>query len=131
MGFKISIQDTVGINQVQNSIEVEFQEEVVTLKVVIETRVRKEVDDFNTKLPDYFNGLVQPTSAEKTLNGYRMRERKKIDAETQVYIALDAFQKGAYFVMVNSRQVESLEDKVKITADAKVRFMKLTPLVGG
>jgi hypothetical protein len=34
---------------------------------------------------EYFNGLVQPTESEKTLNGYKMRHRRPIDAEGQVY----------------------------------------------
>jgi hypothetical protein len=69
------------------------------------------VEKYNDSLTGYFNGLIQPTEAERTLNGYKMRERKRIDAEKQVFIALDAFQKNAFFVLVNDRQAESLEEK--------------------
>jgi hypothetical protein len=89
------------------------------------------VKDFNERRPEYFQGLVQPTRAEQTLNGYRLRERKKIDAEKQVYIALDAFQKNGYFVLIDDKQADSLEQEVLLTASSTINFVKLTPLVGG
>jgi hypothetical protein len=54
-------------------------------------RVLNEVNEYNKKLPAYFNGLVEPTDAEKTLNGYKIKANKIIDGEKQVYVALNAF----------------------------------------
>lgn len=131
MTLTVSIQDTIGSGKVQKTIDVSFQTEVVTVKEIIEARVWKEVDDYNNSFPEYFNGLVQPTNAEKTLNGYRLKERKPIDAEKQVYIALDAFTKNVYFILVNNKQVESLDQPVRLSSTSAIRFVKLTPLVGG
>lgn len=130
MTLTVSIQDTLGL-KVSNKIDVQFSRAQVTVRDIIEARVQKEVADYNQKLPEYFNGLVQPTNAEKTLNGYRVKERKVIDAEKQVYIALHAFGKNAYFVLVDNKQVESLEQEVTLSANSIVKFVKLTPLVGG
>jgi hypothetical protein len=130
MTLTITIQDTLGL-KVSNKIDVQFANPQVTVKDIIEARVQKEVSDYNTKLPEYFQGLVQPTNAEKTLNGYRVKERKMIDAEKQVYIALDAFGKNAYFVLVDNKQVDSLDQQLTLTAHSTVKFVKLTPLVGG
>ena len=42
------------------------------------------------KDPEYFRGLVQPTDAERVLNGYRLRQRRKIDWEKQCQCTLDS-----------------------------------------
>jgi len=57
------------------------------MKDIITERVLKEVENYNNKLPEYFKGLIQPSAAEKTLNGYKLKNRKKIDGEKQVYTA--------------------------------------------
>lgn len=77
------------------------------------------------------NGLIQPTAAEKILNGFKLKKRKLIDAEKQMYIALDAFQKNGFFVLVDDLQADTLEQRVDIRPTNTVSFIKLTPLVGG
>jgi len=131
MALTVTIRDTTGSGKITNSIDVFFKQESITVKDLIEARVLKEVEDFNSQQPQYFNGLVQPTRAEQTLNGYRMREHKRIDAEKQIYIAWDAFQKNSYFVLIDDKQAESLEQEVCLTRSSTISFVKLTPLVGG
>jgi hypothetical protein len=127
----LSIRDENFAGKVLHEVLVGFSTETVTIKEIIEARVRAEVDAYNKKLPDYFNGLIEPTDAEKTLNGYKLRGKKLIDAEKQVYVALDAFKKNAFFVLVDNHQCTSLEQQVTLTADTQISFVKLTPLVGG
>ena len=127
----ISIQDENFSGAVLQQVEVGFASDTVTIKDIIEARVRQEVDLYNKKLPDYFNGLIEPSDAEKTINGYKLRSRKMIDGEKQVYVALDAFLKNAFFVLVDNEQCESLEQTVKLTTNTHIGFVKLTPLVGG
>lgn len=103
----------------------------ITLKEVIATRVEEEVRRYNSTLPEFFNGLVQPTEAEQTLNGYRVKGNRTIDAEKQIYIALAAFQKNGYFVLVDDQQVDDLNEEITLKEKSKVSFIKLTPLVGG
>ncbi len=131
MALTVTINDSTGTGKITNSIDLFFKHELITVKELIEARVIKEVKDFNERQPEYFNGLVQPTRAEQTLNGYRLRERKKIDAEKQVYIALDAFQKNGYFVLIDDKQADSLGQEVLLTSSSTINFVKLTPLVGG
>lgn len=127
----LTIKDETSAGKILNEISILLKTSTVTLKEIIEARVIHEVNVYNNKLPEYFQGLVQPTHAEKTLNGYRMRERKKVDVEKQIYIALDAFQKNGYFVLVDDKQADSLEQEVIIKSKTVVSFVKLTPLVGG
>lgn len=127
----LTIKDETNSGKVLSEIIIPIKSTTVTVKDIIEARVIYEVKAYNDKLPEYFQGFVQPTNAERTLNGYKMRERKKVDSEKQVYIALDAFQKNGYFILVDDKQVEFLEQEVLIKPNTIVSFVKLTPLVGG
>lgn len=127
----LTIKDETSSGKVLNEINISLKSPTVTVRDIVVARVEHEVNLCNNKLPEYFQGLVQPTTAEKTLNGYRMRERKVVDPEKQIYIALDAFQKNGYFVLVDDKQVDSLEQPVQVKSQTVVSFVKLTPLVGG
>lgn len=125
------IKDETALGTVLNETELSFSTEIVTIADIIKARVQAEVAIYNKKLPAVFNGLVQPTAAEKVLNGFKLKKRQLIDAEKQVYIALDAFQKNGFFVLVDDLQAETLQQKVEIRPNTTVSFVKLTSLVGG
>jgi hypothetical protein len=89
------------------------------------------VQDYNTREPEYFRGLVEPTQAERTLNGYRLRERRKLDWQEQFRRAIEAFERNGFFVLVGNRQAERLDEEFEVKVDTEVSFVKLVPLVGG
>jgi len=127
----LSLRDENFSGNVLNEVLVNFQSENVSVKDIIEARVQAEVNAYNKRLPEYYHGLIEPTDAEKTLNGYKLRTKKPIDGEKQVYVALDAFQKNGFFVLVDNQQCASLEQTVLLRQDTQISFVKLTPLVGG
>lgn len=127
----VTIKDETFAGKILNELQLEFACEKVAVKDIIAARVQNEVQAYNSKLPEYYNGLVEPSEAEKTLNGYKLKTNKLIDAEQQVYTALDAFMKNGYFVLIDNVQADSLEQEVLLTKDTVVSFIKLTPLVGG
>jgi hypothetical protein len=103
----------------------------VSVRELIRTRVREEVAKANADRSKPRRLLVAPIDAEETLNGYRLRGSRLIAWERQADVALDAFQRQAFFVFVDGRQVGSLDDELALGADSEVRFLRLTPLVGG
>lgn len=105
--------------------------ERVTARELIRSRVYQEVREYNARMPGYFRGLVQPTEAERVLNGYRVREGRKIDWEAQYEKALDAFQRNGFILLVDDRQMTELEEEVEVKAGSEVSFLRLVPLVGG
>lgn len=128
----ITIKDETFAGQVLHQVLLGFQTQTVTVKEIIENRVTTEVEAYNQKMPDYFKGLIEPTEAEKTLNGYKLKNNKRrIDAEQQVYTALDAFQKNGFFMLIDNFQAESLEQLIELQPSTTISFVKLTPLVGG
>ena len=127
----IAIKDENFSGSIIHEINLDFQQENVTVRDIITQRVIQEVENYNQKLPAYFNGLVEPSDAEKTINGFKLSTRKMIDAEKQVYVALDAFTKNGYFLLIDTIQSESLEQEVFLKSTTSISFIKLTPLVGG
>jgi hypothetical protein len=109
----------------------EIFEERLALREVIRRRVYQEVAEYNAAQSEVFRGLVQPTDAEVALNGYRMRKPRRIDAEQQFELAVRAFARNGFVVLVDDRQVEELDDVVELHRDTEVTFLKLVALVGG
>jgi hypothetical protein len=109
----------------------EIFEEELTLRELVRRRVYQEVAEHNAAQRELFRGLVQPTDAELTLNGYRLREPRRIDADRQFELALAAFAGNGFVVLVGDRQVEELDAVVDLRRDTEVTFLKLVALVGG
>jgi hypothetical protein len=103
----------------------------ITARELVRLRVREEVARFNAAAGDVFRGLVQPTDTEATMNGYRLRERRRLDWERQADLACTAFERNGFVLFVGERQVESLDDVIDLTVDPEVSFVRLVPLVGG
>ncbi len=129
--MNLTIKDTTFAGDVLNEIILSFKSERVTIEQIIRERVRQEVDSYNGKKSDYFNGLVQPSQTEIATNGYEMKSKRSIDAEKQIYVALNSFQQNAFFVLVDDLQAEELDLEVELKPQTEVNFVKLTPLVGG
>ena len=127
----VTIKDETFAGKILQELNLEFEANMVTVRDIISLRVIKEVELYNSKMPEYFNGLVEPSDAEKTLNGFKLKTKKVIDAEKQVYVALHAFQSNAFFILVDNTQSDDLDQEVALKADTKISFIKLTPLVGG
>lgn len=53
------------------------------------------------------------------------------DVEAQVQIALRAFERNGFFMLVADRQVETLDEWIDLEEAAEVCFLRLVPLVGG
>jgi hypothetical protein len=118
-----------GVNEY--SITLDFPSKFVTPREIIRERVFREVQSYNEKTPEIFNGLVQPTGAERILNGFKMRERKKINAERQYKQAVKAFEQNGFILLVDNLQIETLDEQIEIEPDMEISFLKIVPLVGG
>jgi hypothetical protein len=129
--MSISIVDETLSGNASEAMKLIFNTELITVKEVIARRVTAEVESYNLKLTGFFNGLVEPTNAEKILNGYQLKPRQPIDAKKQIETALDAFQKNGFFILVDNKQFEHLDDEIIVADTTTISFVKLTPLVGG
>jgi hypothetical protein len=134
MSARIVISDETSSGKVLHELTLELMSPSVSVRDLIELRVREEVARFNAENGTaVFRGLVQPTDAEATLNAYeyRLARRKPIDADEQCRRAWQAFERNGFLMLVGDRQTERLDEKLAVTPDLRVSFVKLVPLVGG
>ena len=131
MAAMLTVHDERATGERTHSVTLSFPTEKLTVRDLIRERIYQEVQDYNLEQTEYFNGLVEPTDAEKTLNGFKLRKRRKIDWEEQFARALDAFGRNGFFILVGDRQTEDLEEVLEVSGETEVSFVKLVPLVGG
>lgn len=133
MMYSLSITDetTSGLKTPHQSLE--FLEEFVTAREILRRRIYQDVQDHNLNLTPITRHLVQPTNTEKQLNGERSHIKRTLSWENQFEVAQQAFSQGGFIMLVNERQIESLEETVHLQLNhpTEVVFLKLIPLVGG
>jgi len=127
----VTLRDETATGRELDSVLLPDLPSSITLRELIRLRVREEVARFNAAEEDTFRGLVQPTDTEATLNGFRVRCRRRLDWERQADTAERAFARNGFFVLVDDRQVEDIDAVIDLTGDPVVSFVKLVPLVGG
>ena len=111
----VTIRDETRPGRIISELALPDLPDRITLRELIRTRVREEVAKANLERDAAHHLLIQPTDAEATLNGYRVKERRTIDWERQAEIAEDAFGRNGFFVIVDDRQVESLDDELDLS----------------
>lgn len=105
--------------------------ERLTVRELIRSRVYQEVQDYNLRCGDVFQGLVQPEASEQSLNGWKLRKARQIDWKRQFDLALEAFEQNRVLILIDDRQAESLEQELVIEPSTRVTFLRLALLVGG
>ena len=131
MAMKLTIYDETTSGNKTHTFTLECLTERLTVRELIRARIYQEVQDYNQRQPEYFRGLVQPTEAERVLNGYKLRAKRQINWQEQYERALEAFARNGFFVLVGNRQAESLDDEFEVKVETEVSFVRLVPLVGG
>jgi hypothetical protein len=131
MATTLTVRDETSSGNVLREFALELLTERVTVRELIRSRVYQEVQDYNREQPKVFRGLVQPTDAEIALNGYQLRQPRTIDWKKQFDKACEAFATNGILILVDDRQVESLDEEIVVGPDTRVSFLRLTALVGG
>jgi hypothetical protein len=125
----VTVKDESRPGRVLSELVLPDVPERLTLRELIRTRIREEVAIANLERATARHLLVRPRDAEVTLNG--VRAPRTIDWEEQARIAEEAFEQNGFFVLVEGRQIDDLDEELTLGADSSVRFLRLTPLVGG
>jgi hypothetical protein len=132
----VCVRDESPAGQSLHEMALEFLSERITVRELLRERVHHEVREFNRhEEMVVFNGLVQPEDTEQVLNGrrseYHLKKHRVIDWESQFAHATEAFEKNGFFILVDDKQAESLDQEFVIGPTTNVTFVKLVPLVGG
>jgi hypothetical protein len=130
--MQVCVRDESASGQSLYEISLEFLSERITVRELLRERVHHEVREFNRQQDKLiFQGLVQPTDAERMLNGSKLRAHRPLDWQAQFALALEGFTDNAFFVLIDNRQAEELDEEFVVGPTTMVSFVKLTPLVGG
>ncbi|QDU28944.1 hypothetical protein ETAA8_40500 [Anatilimnocola aggregata] len=136
MSVVVTVRDEAMSGAAYHELPLEFPTERITVRELIRARVYQEVQDFNLKQGELvFCGLVQPSDAERVLNGsrseYRLKQHRQLEWKPQFEKALEAFDRNGFFILMDDQQAESLDQEFVLHHQARISFVKLTPLVGG
>jgi hypothetical protein len=111
--------------------------EQITLGDLISQIVLEEVAAFRQRQSDRrlitvltSRQIEQAASKGKVSMGGEELDQK-VDDQTAVETALQAFKDGFYMVFVNDQQIPALDSLVLLNEDTKVTFVRLIPLAGG
>ena len=138
----LTVRDETITGESAGELTLDLLTETLTVRELIRSRVYQEVDDHNRRVRAAgagavpYGGLVTPAAAERELNGPRAgradRVRaKEVDWRAQFDAACLAFERNGFFVLIDDRQAESLEQEFTVRPGMAVSFVKLVPLVGG
>jgi hypothetical protein len=64
-------------------------------------------------------------------NEFRLKEHRQIDWKPQFEKAIEAFTRNGFFILIDDKQAECLDQEFVIGHGSLVSFVKLTPLAGG
>ena|SRR5689334_24435079 len=131
MSTALTIRDETTSGGTLREFALELLTERITVRELIRSRVYQEVQDYNRRQPQVFHGLVQPSDAEMALNGYKLRKPRTIDWKQQYDKAIEAFESNGILILVDDKQVDSLDEEIVVRPDTRVSFLRLTMLVGG
>jgi hypothetical protein len=129
MPLELSVRDETTSGESRSAGTFQFDTARLTLREIIRLRVEQEVARFNSADYEMFQGLVQPEESERILNG--VRTRPVLDAQKQFAKAIAAFKGNGFLVLLDDRQIMDLDEILHLTAQSKITFLRLVPLVGG
>jgi hypothetical protein len=129
MSLALSVHDETTSGESRSAGIFQFDNVSLTLREIIRLRVQQEVARFNEADYEMFQGLVQPEESERVLNG--VRTRPVLDPQKQFTKAIAAFNGNGFLVLLDDRQIMDLDETLHLTAQSKITFLRLVPLVGG
>ena len=130
MAMSLAVRDEVPGGTL-HEFALEVLTERLTVRELIRSRVYQDVQDFNLRRPEFFRGLVEPAEAERSLNGCRPDPNQAIDWHRQYDQAVRAFDANHILVLLDDRQLESLDEVITLTPATRLTFLRLTLLTGG
>lgn len=131
MPTALTVHDETTSGELRQAITLHLPEPTITVRELIRSRVFEEVKAYNGRMTGLFQGLVQPEGSERDADGFRIQGTRRLDWHEQAETALKAFERNGFVLLVDDRQMESLDEEIRVRPDTRITFLKLVPLVGG
>lgn len=127
----LTVRDETTSGDIREAITLHLPEPTITVRELIRSRVFEEVKAYNERRTGVFQGLVQPERSALDHGGFRVLDQRRLDWHEQAETALQAFARNGFILLVDDRQMESLDEEIRVRPETRVTFLKLVPLVGG
>jgi hypothetical protein len=122
--------------------EVRLHKPVITVRELIGVRVDLELEahrdraaDLRSRtMPDVSSRELQLNGAEKAFRPnmfFACRGGESPARERMIEAAEQGFLRNRFFILLDDRQAEHLDDQLELDKTGKVTFLQLTPLQGG
>src|SRR5438552_2339408 len=124
--IQLTISDQTTAGETTGACVLDVLTEKITVRELIRSRVYQEVQDHNVRKrqDQEFRGLVTPKDATRGA-------RREINFKEQFSKACDAFERNGFFILVDEKQAETLDEEITLHHHSLLTFVKLVPLVGG
>ncbi|MFD9358868.1 hypothetical protein [Streptomyces sp. NPDC060031] len=120
MGSVMFVDETTGGGRT-DGWEMEIAEERLVLRELIRRRIFQEVAESAARgSVAGKHRLVRPAAPGG-----------RVDPEVQTALALKAFERNGFLVLVGDRQITGLDEEMDLPFGTEVTFLKLVALVGG
>lgn len=131
MDFTVLVQDCTLQGSLLNSLRLTLPVETLTARELIRRYVLQVIEARqSTPAPSRYR-FFTPSADEARLNNYSEPTEQAIDVERQCKLALSAFERNGFLLLVDDRQVDELDTPFKLTPVSTIQFLRLLPLVGG
>lgn len=110
----VAVQEETASGRALYKTALEFFTERITVRDVVREYARQEVLRRNRS-----SGTGPETA------------REPVAVEKQIQNAIDGFDRHSYFLLIDQRQAESLDEELWLGPETQIRFVRLTPLIGG
>ena len=120
----VTIRDETSSGRLISRFEIPLNPPQVTLAQLIRTRVREEVDRYNTDRGNVFRGLVRPIDGEDVRDGFRMSQPRPLNWEDLAGVALASFERAGFAVVVDGRRIEDLTTRLDLSDEPDVAFLR-------
>lgn len=132
----ITVESSVTVNgRLASSlapVTLAFREQEIRVAELIRRTVEEQVRVLQARLqPDSEESGEAREALARQYGGEIERDGAAIDAGEAVRRAQEAFHKGYFVILIDGKPAADLEEKLMFAAGTSIRFVRLTPLVGG
>lgn len=102
----------------------------MSLRDLLELRIRTEVDRFNRDgQARVFVGLIQPADSIAYSDGFHLDGPRELDADRQIATALEAVGLGLLSFELDGKEIESLDDELDVEGAERLTVHLRRPVV--
>ena len=127
--MNVLIRDESMNREMLQELSVVLPDDKITVRDLIRTRIRREFtasDAYESSQPESGNDVAV---GNPSIHGAPV-PTIPVEWESELKKALDAFITNRLVILIDNRQVKSLDESIEINSETKISFLRLTFVMG-